>query len=165
LHEVAVSTDRVAMRVAELSGALLADQRDARAREANRFRVMYVALGLVLFLLAVVVVQGRIEAVARDDRASVTQAQRVCSDVVTTDVLGRLSILAVQPRFRVRADGTPVRDEAGRLVPLSTDELLAQTETLRRDVDRSNHILTRISEVCYGPDGPDPTPLDGDPTR
>lgn len=164
LHDVALAIDKSARETAVLAEALIGDQRDARARERGRFRTMYLALtglgiglALALALLAVVVVQGRQADTDRDERSDMATAQRVCSDVVTADVLGRLSILALQPRFRTNPDGT--------VTPLTQAELQAQTETLRRDVSRSNEVLTHISDVCYGANGPDPTPLDGDPTR
>lgn len=172
LHDVALAIDKSARETAVLAEALIGDQRDARARERTRFRAMNrslaglgVGLALALALLAVVVVQGRQSNIDRDERSNLATAQRVCSDVVTADVLGRLSTLALQPRFRTNPDGTATTDAEGRPIPLTQAELQAQTETLRRDISRSNRVLTHISDVCYGPNGPDPTPLDGDPTR
>jgi hypothetical protein len=165
LGEVALSNERVADSLSELTSVLLADQQDARKREDRRFKVVNRTLAAIAAGTVVALVLLGFTVWQSITRSAIATAQRECSDVVTTDVLGRLSFLAVQPRYRTKEDGTPVRDEAGRVVPLSADELLAQTESLRLAVDRSNHILTRISEVCYGPAGPDPTPLDGDPTR
>lgn len=176
LQGVAVAVDGARIEIAGLSARWADDMEAARMRdearfeeirerENRRFRTVNVALAVIaagtvlaLCLLGVVVVQS-------SQRAQTASEQRRCSDIVTTDVLSRLSILAVQPRYRTNPDGSPVLDDTGRPIPLTQQELFAQNEQLRRDVSASNQILSRIGEVCYGDDGPDPTPLDGDPTK
>jgi hypothetical protein len=175
LHGVAEAVDGARAEIAGLSVRWAEDLEAARVREDQRFRdirhrenarfrtvnrtlaIIVAAIVLALFMLGFVVWQSQ-------QRAETATLQRRCSDIVTTDVLGRLSILAVQPRFRTNAAGEPILDDAGHPIVLTQVELLAQTEQLRRDVDASNRVLTRIGDVCYG-DNPDPTPLDGDPNK
>lgn len=174
----AAATREAATAIAGLELALLADQEDARKREAvyrkeqrDRFRWMYRLIGAVLLLNAVILTvnyrqaqdsaeRDRQAATVRDDRARLTEAQRKCSDVVTKDALGRLSDMAVIPRYQTNPDGSTVLDAQGNPVPLSQAELLVSVEQYRKAVVTVNPILHNIDVVCYGPKGPDPTPLD-----
>lgn len=179
LNAVAAAVEAHTTQGATLNEALLADQRAARRRERERFQVVNrvlagIAMGMVvaLVLLVVVVVQSRADSIERDERTQAAVARQQlgtererCANSVIADMLGRLSTLAVQPRFRENPDGSPVLDAEGRPIPLSSAELLAQNESLRRDVHASNERLTRVSDICYLPVRPDPTPLDGDPTK
>lgn len=165
LHEVAAAQVEAATKISSLSDALLADQQDARDREARRFRTVYAVLCVVAALSIIVIALFISESNTRAERYTVSEGQRVCSDEITKGLMGSLGSWAVAPRYQVDGNDDPVIGDDGQAVPLTYSQLLAQNERLRHGVRDALTALNDLPSRCYGPAGPDRTPLDGDPTR
>lgn len=165
LRQISESISTSNKTIAKNTDALVADQRDARAREKRRFGVVYFALALLAAALALVLLGQHQEAEARADRSRYSEQQRQCSDVIEKDTLGRLTDMASIPRYKVDEHGNTLLDAAGAPVPRDPADVIGDLDRYRRAVVDSNPRLHRIAAICYGPNGPDPTPLDDDPSR
>lgn len=169
LRDVAEAVEINSTKTAALSDVLLQDQKDARARERQRFRTVYralaglgVGLGVVLLLVGVVVVQGIRSDIDRDERAELAMAQRRCSDTVMAEALVRVSIYAT----RSGTDQTAMAhlqetlaaaksNDFAALIRLrdEIDALLralpAGNTELREAARKANNRLLHVRDICY----------------
>lgn len=171
VHEVTDAIKGHTDAVQGLSASLLADQKAARAEQDRRFnkqakKLHRLTAGLIaaLVLLALLLLQGKLDADQRADRSRISEQQRACSQEIQNATLARLSKLATSARYRTDEHGELLLDPQGKPIPLDPDEAARKFVELHRGVAQANQALLDSNVICIT-DHPDPTPLDGDRTK
>lgn len=159
LHEVAAAVRVTGERIDGMRDTLLAEQTESHELASRRFRLVWKLLGSMLCGAALTLLLLWNDARIRGASESLAQSQRRCSDVILTDALGRLSDLAVEPRYKTDANGRPALSAQGQLEPLAQQDMLAMLDRHQREVAAADARLRNITALCYGPDGPSPDPL------